>query len=486
MNPNKENIHLTNWEIVSVNPTNKNWTWKDLFCFWTVGTQSIISFALLGSLYLLYDLNFYEVFLGSILASILVYFFSNLAGTPSLKHGIPFPVFLRISTGYLGAKYISLLRGFVGLFFFGIQTFFISKSISYLIRITLFNIDSNILDNEIFLIFFMSMNLIDWLSFVLTLIIQFLIFSNGQKAIKNFVNFSAMFVYFGLIFFFLILISDNNLYVLDTLIDKLNISEGFSQFKINNLIGISGTLFAYYSILILNFGDYSRYVKNTKELNKGNISLTFSLILFSFLVLTIIIGSDIYFRSNNISISSILTNPTDIIGKLDNTILTVFVLIFVLFASSSTNLIANYIPAQNVIINFLPKSMTLKKSGLTILIIGFFIGILWTPLLSQNGSLSILDTIAGFFGPIFGTMVVDYYLIKKRILINKDIFFANEKSVYMYSKGWHLKALYSILIGTIFAFASIWNPNFYIFQSFSWIIGFVVSGTIYYLLASEQ
>ena len=65
MSPNKENIHLTNWEIVSVNPTNKNWNWKDIFCFWTVGTQSIISFALLGSLYLLYNLNFYEVLFGS-------------------------------------------------------------------------------------------------------------------------------------------------------------------------------------------------------------------------------------------------------------------------------------------------------------------------------------------------------------------------------------------------------------------------------------
>ena len=486
MSPNKENIHLTNWEIVSVNPTNKNWNWKDIFCFWTVGTQSIISFALLGSLYLLYDLNFYEVLFGSILASLLVCFFSNLCGAPSQRHGIPFPVFLRISTGYLGAKYISLLRGFVGLFFFGVQTFFISKSIGYLIRITLFTIDSNFLDNDIFLIYFMSMNLIDWSSFIFTLLIQFLIFSNGQKVIKNFVNFSAIFVYFGLFIFFLIFISESDLYVLETLFDRLNISNGFGQFKLANMIGISGTLFAYYSILILNFGDYSRYVKNTKELTKGNISLAFSLILFSFFVLIIIMGSDIYFRSNNINISSILTNPTDIVGKLNNTILTVIVLIFILFASSSTNLIANYIPTQNIIINFLPKSMTLKKSGLTILFFGFFVGILWTPLLSQNGSLSILDTIASFFGPIFGVMVVDYYNIKKRILINKDIFYANEKSVYMYSKGWNLKALYSILIGTIFAFATIWNPNLNIFQSFSWIIGFIISSIVYYLIASEQ
>ena len=304
VSPNKENIHLTNWEIVSVNPTNKNWNWKDIFCFWTVGTQSIISFALLGSLYLVYNLNFFEVLFGSILASVLVCFFCNLGGAPSQRHGIPFPVFLRISTGYLGAKYISLLRGFVGLFFFGVQTFFISKSIGYLIRITLFNIDSNFLDNNIFLIYFMSMNLIDWISFILTMLIQFLIFSNEQKVIKKFVNFSAMFVYFGLFLFFLIFISEGELYVLDTLLNRLNISEGFGQFKLVNMIGIAGTLFAYYSILILNFGDYSRYVKNKKELTKGNFSLAFSLILFSFFVLVIIVGSDTYFRSNNINISS--------------------------------------------------------------------------------------------------------------------------------------------------------------------------------------
>ena len=96
----------------------------------------------------------------------------------------------------------------------------------------------------------------------------------------------------------------------------------------------------------------------------------------------------------------------------------------------------------------MPKNMTLKKSGLIILLFGFFVGALWTPLLSQNGSLSILDTVASFFGPIFGIIIVDYYVIKKRILINKDIFFADEKSVYMYSKGWNLKALYSCLLYT--------------------------------------
>ena len=146
----KENFPLKNWEIVSVNPSQKNWTWKDLFCFWGSGIQSIVGFSLIASIYLIYNLNFLIVLIGCVVSSILVYLFCNLIGQPSQKHGLPFPVILRSSMGINGARYIALLRGVVGIFMFGVQTFFISKSIGYLIRILIFNIDENILDQEIF------------------------------------------------------------------------------------------------------------------------------------------------------------------------------------------------------------------------------------------------------------------------------------------------------------------------------------------------
>ena len=50
-----EKFQLTNWEIVSVNPADKNWDWKDFFCFWAVNIQSIIGFSLIASLYIVYD-----------------------------------------------------------------------------------------------------------------------------------------------------------------------------------------------------------------------------------------------------------------------------------------------------------------------------------------------------------------------------------------------------------------------------------------------
>ena len=57
--PTKEKFNLVNWEIVSVNPSDKNWNWSDLFCFWAVNFQSLIGFSLIASLYLVYDLNFF-------------------------------------------------------------------------------------------------------------------------------------------------------------------------------------------------------------------------------------------------------------------------------------------------------------------------------------------------------------------------------------------------------------------------------------------
>ena len=110
MIPNKEKFDLVNWEIVSVNPVDKNWRWIDFFCFWAVNIQSIIGFSLIASLYIIYDLNFFIVLSGSITATLLVYLLSNLIGTLSQKHGIPFPVLLRISIGLNAARYFAMLR----------------------------------------------------------------------------------------------------------------------------------------------------------------------------------------------------------------------------------------------------------------------------------------------------------------------------------------------------------------------------------------
>jgi len=474
-----------NWEIVSVNPNNKIWNWKDFFCFWGSNIQSIIGFSLIASLYIVYQLNFFVVLTGCIIGSLLVYFFSNLIGKPSQKHGIPFPVFLRLSMGVYGARYVAILRGLVGVFMFGVQTYFISKSVGYLVRISLFSIDSAILDKDIFLLFFMGLNAIDWFSLIFTFWIQYLLFSNGQRLIKAVINFSTLFVYLGLIIFFMILISENYNEIKNSFNDLFQNNDVYNKENLIALLSVAGTFFAYFSIVIVNFGDFSRYAKNESEVNKGNLSLFLNLIIFSFLAIFLVLGSSVVFEKNLIPVDRILTNPTDIIGKFDNTYLTFIALLFILVASASTNLIANYIPSQNSIINFFPNKSSLRSSGLIIVFLGLIFAVFWDPILSKIGILSFIDTIGSFFGPIAGIMLIDYYFIKNEKVINKDIFSSNKDGAYYYSGGWQIKSIYSLFIGFIFASATIWNAELIFLQSFSWIIGAVFSSITYYLLASK-
>ena len=485
MSQEKTKKSLLNWDLVTVNPNNKNWDWKDLFCFWGVNIQSVIGFSLIASLYLIYNLNSFVVFFGTIFGSILIYFFSNLIGKPSQKFGLPFVVMLRSSLGFKGARYFGLLRCLVGIFLFGIQTYFLSKAFGYIIRIIIFYFDPSILDKDIFLLFFLGMNIIDWTSIVLTIIFQMFLFNIGMNFNKKLITFSAVTVYLGmLLFFFSILLADVKI----TSKAFINILDLNNFIDLNNIVPfltVTGTVFAYLSIVILTFGDFSRYVKSEKEMKKGNLSLVLNFIIFSFFALFIVTGTDTFLNEDPENLSRILTNPTDIIGKIDNLLITNLVLIFIIIASASTNLIANFIPSQYTLINFIPSSLSIKSASFVIALLGFLVGIFWLTYFSQIGILSFIDTFGAFFGPLFGVMISDFYFIKKGNLINKDIYSLEKSAAYYYTGGWHIKGVYSLILGFIFSASTIWNSNLMFLQSYSWMIGAFISGFVYYLLTKK-
>ena len=209
MSPQNLKKNLTNWDLVSVNPNDKNWDWKVLFCFWGVNIQSVIGFSLITSLYVIYNLNTFVVFFGTIFGTLLVYLFSNLIGKPSQKYGLPFVVLLRPSLGIIGAKYFGLLRFLVGIFLFGIQTYFLSKAIGFLIRVLMYSVDNSILQKEILLVFFIGLNIIDWAAILISIILQTYLFSVGMNYNKKLIKFSALTIYAAMImFFFIVLLSD--------------------------------------------------------------------------------------------------------------------------------------------------------------------------------------------------------------------------------------------------------------------------------------
>jgi len=485
MSRKKVKYSLSNWDLVSVNPNYKVWDWKDLFSFWAVNIQSVIAFSLIASLYIVYNLNSFVVFFGTIIGALLVYFLSNLIGKPSQKYGLPFAVLLRTSLGFKGAKYFGFLRCLVGIFMFGIQTYFLSKAFTYLIRISLFSFDSSILENNIFLIFILGLNIIDWTSIIFAILLQSFLFSIGINLNKKIINYSAIIVYSGILFFFFVVLLNDVKSTSKAFVEIFNYKNLIDKNNIWPVITIAGTIFAYFSIILVNFGDFSRYVKNEKELKKGNLSLILNLIVFSFFSVFIVIGSDVFLNLKFLDLNSILTSPNDIIGKFDNLTVTIIALLFIIVASLSTNLVSNFIPSQYSLINFIPNKLNLKSSSLIIGFLGFVVSIYWLTIISQIGILSFIDTFAAFFGPLFGVMIADYYLIKNKELSNNDIYSIDGEGLYFYSGGWHLKGVYSLLIGFIFSASTIWNANLMFLQSYGWLIGAIVAWITYYLLAKK-
>ena len=477
-----EKFQLKNWELVSINPNNRNWVWSDYFNYWAISIQSVIGFSLIASFYLLYDLNSIIVLLGCLLATFLVFILTSIIGKTSQSTGLPFPVILRMSMGFNGARYVGMLRGLVGIFMFGIQTFFISKSIGYLIRILLYKIDNQILNNDYLLTFFFGLNPLDWFTLIITLLFQLYLFSKGPETNRIFIKFSALFVYFGLVIFFIVIISENYNDLVNSLLLSTNVENAIAKKNILPLFYITGTMFAYFSILIVNYGDFSRYAKNNREIQLGNFSIIFNLIIFSFFAVLLTIGSDIILTKNSISAEKLLTNPNDIIAKFNNSFLTIFSLIFILVSMFSTNLIANYIPTQNALINFLPSSLSLNKASYVITFFGLLVGGFWLSIFSQASVIIFFDNLSAFFGPIFGVVIADYYYVKKQKINHKELFYPKENTEYIYSSGWNYKAIYSLIIGFIFCSSTMWNVSLKFLESFGWVIGALISFILYLLL----
>ena len=478
----KDKYQLRNWELVSINPNKRDWYWVDFFNYWAVSIQSVIGFSLIVSLYLLYDLNSLVVLGGTLFAGFIVFLLTNFIGNISQSSGLSFPVILRMSMGFNGARYVGMIRGLIGIFMFGVQTFFISKSLGYIFRIIIFKIDSQLINHEFFLLFFFGLNAIDWSALLITLIIQFILFTQSQNFNKSFIKFSSIFIYFGLVLFLIIIISEHYAELVSSFKLSTNINNAVSKNNIYPFISITGTMFAYFSIMLVNFGDFSRFAKNNSEMTKGNLSLLLNIILFSFFALAICLGADVIMAKSSISVERLLTNPNDIIGKLNNNYLTVVSLIFILISSLSTNLIANYIPSQNTLLNFIPNSLSLKSTGTLISICALAISTFWLSVFSKAPILSFFDTLIAFLGPIFGIVIADYYHVQNKKINHKELFYPNDTTQYIYNNGWNNKALYSLLIGFIFSASTIWNISFIQYQPFGFIIGAFISYILYLLL----
>ena len=82
-------------------------------------------------------------------------------------------------------------------------------------------------------------------------------------------------------------------------------------------VAVFSIMAGYFAAVVINFGDFARFVKNEEEMKKGNLwGLVGNVVFFSFITLMITGGTIAIF-------GEYIAEPTAMVAKVDNILLTI-------------------------------------------------------------------------------------------------------------------------------------------------------------------
>ena len=463
----KPDDRLYNADLAPVERSVRKWGWFAIFNTWCNTAQSLLGYTLAASLFFDYGLNGWAVFAAIVLSGIIIMILIDLAGKPSVKYGIPYPVMARASMGVYGANIPALMRGIVAIFWYGAQSYVASTAILLLLT-TLFGEGSK----ETVL----GLTPMGWIALVIVCTVQVILFWKGIDWIRLFLNWAGPAVYAVMVTLLIMIWIRTGSSLPEEVGTVLKGQDRSAGGDISSFFAVVGTMIAFYAAIILNYGDFSRYVRTEREMKLGNmLGLPVNITVFAFLSLLISAGTIALFGEH-------LTNPTEIIARIDNTALTVVAALTFFIATIGINVVANYVPPANDLSNLWPKRISFRGGGMIAAVAAFLVSALWVPVISEFGISKFVNTLGAFLAPAYGVMIADYYLIKRQSLSVTDLYSGSPRGAYRYHKGFHVEAIAALGLSSIFSVSAVWLPVLGALSGFDWIISAGLGAALYLAL----
>ena len=464
------NTRLYNEDLAPLPKSERTWGWFEIFNVWSNDVQSLFGYTLAASLFLSYGLNGWWVMAAIMSAGLIVMFMVNLTGRPSVKYGIPFPVLIRASMGINGANLPAILRAIIGIFWYGVQTYFASTAVTILLTLMFGESSTS----------FLQLSATAWIAFIIVWIFQIMLFWAGIEPIKQFLNWAGPLVYVVMIIMMGVVWYQSGSELIPAVSSIFSQNSTYEGSQIQAFTAIVGTMVAYFAAVVINFGDFSRFLRSEKEMKLGNlIGLPFNMAFFSFIALIITAGTLVLFGEP-------LTNPSDIVERVDAMPLTIVSALTFFAATVGINMVANFIPPAYDLANLFPKHINFKKGGLITAVIAFFVGALWVSVIRQIGIVGFVNAIGAVIAPFFGILVVDYYLIRNQHLDMQDLFNDQPTGAYYYQKGWNVKGLIAFALAAIFSIATVLVPVLTKLEGYGFLLGAGLGGLIYWVLMRNE
>ena len=456
---------LYNHDLAPTAPEGRTWGVFSLFAMWMSDVHSVGGYTFAASLFFL-GLTGWQVLISMLVGITAVYFLMNLIGRPSLRYGIPFPVVARISFGVMGANLAAMVRGVVGIVWYGVQTYFASKAVQVLV-ITLVPSAADLTHNSIF-----GLSTLGWFSFLFMWVFQLLIFLSGMERIRRFIDFCGPVVYVLMFAMAAWILSQSGFSSLSL---QLSPPAASNAATIGVMANAAMLIVAYFSALLLNFGDFARFGKDEATMKMGNfLGLPVNFLVFSIITVIVTAGTMKVF-------GEAIMDPVLIVEKIGNPFVVILGSITFIVATMGINIVANFVSPAYDISNLSPQHINFKMGGLITSILSALV-CPWLFVASPSAITLFVSIFGSALGPMFGIMIADYYLVKKQSVAVEDLYTMSPSGAFNYDGGWNHKALIALAVSAslsiglslLGAYGVIFNVG-----DWGWLIGASTGALVY-------
>ena len=464
---------LYNEDLAPVPLSKRTWGTWNYAALWISMSLCIPTYMLASSL-IGGGMNWWQAILTIFLGNCIVLIPMILNGHAGAKYGIPFPVLVRVSFGTKGANIPAMLRAIVACGWFGIQTWIGGASLYNILRAwnpSLAEIDSSSLFPQA----------LPMICFFIFWALNMLIIYLGVDSIKKLLVFKAFFLPIAALALLVWAIwAAKGLGPILSQPSKFATSADFWHYFFPALTGMVG----FWATLSLNIPDFTRYAKSQKaQVNGQIIGLPPSMTFFAFVGVIVTSATAIIYGQTEWDIVKLA-------GRFDSKLMVTFAMIGIIISTLATNIAANIVSPANDFSHLAPHKINFRMGGYITGIIGVLI-FPWKLIADPNGYIfTWLIAYSSLLGPVGGIMIADYFFIRKKNLVEEDLYKLN--GAYSYNNGINYKAILALILGILpnvpgFLVAiklvginsmPQWVSGLY---NYAWFVGFGVSGIIYYL-----
>ncbi|WP_262393237.1 cytosine permease, partial [Sporolactobacillus inulinus] len=199
---------------------------------------------------------------------------------------------------------------------------------------------------------------------------------------------------------------------------------------------------AYFSTIILNVSDFTRFSPSVKTTKRGNFwGLPVNFTAFSLASVVITAGTITVF-------GKAITDPVLLIQRVDNPFFLIVGALVFIIATMGVNIVANLVSPAYDFANVAPKRINFRRGAMITSVLSVVV-MPWQVYANPIAVNYFLGGLGAFLGPIFAIIIVDYYLIKHGKINVQDLYQEGADHAYWYTKGYHMKAFAAFLIGVV-------------------------------------